>query len=369
MRYKAFLRRAKEITVGIERKLSALLEDSFNPLYYHGAIPTMIFWAVLASGVFLFFYYTPTLEKAYTSVEYISKYVPYGIVIRGFHRYSADAMMLFVLIHLLRVYFTDRHREYSHVPWITGVVLLILTLVVGASGYFLIWDERAATLLAMTVDFFKGIGWMGVANFIQGGVTISDLTLARMLFFHITIPCILFMFLWLHLIRISRPIVLPPAMLSILIIGAIFLFAGVMPVEFTDPAVYGSISSSFVLDWFFLPLYFAYPFMSPGGFGIFILALTAALFIIPYIAREPKRIGAVVHDTKCTGCQLCYLDCPYAAIKMIPDPQKPKKLLARVSQPRCTECGICVGACPFDAIELTAPGYSDADIEKQLVQV
>src|SRR3989338_4741931 len=73
MRYKAFLRRAKEITVGIERKLSALLEDSFNPLYYHGAIPTMIFWAVLASGVFLFFYYTPTLEKAYTSVEYISK--------------------------------------------------------------------------------------------------------------------------------------------------------------------------------------------------------------------------------------------------------------------------------------------------------
>lgn len=367
--YKRFLDRCKKITVTLERKLSTLFEDSFNPLYFHGALPTMLFWAVILSGVFLFFYYSPTIERAYTSVEYISQRVPYGLMMRGFHRYSADAMMLFVLIHMLRVYFTDRHREYRHVPWITGVVLLLLTLTVGATGYFLIWDERAVTLLALTVDFFNGIGLPWVSHFIQGGPAMNDLTLARMLFFHIAIPGTLFVFLWLHLMRISRPIVLPPAMLTLLSVGILFLVAGLLPVELTARATYGESTSIFVLDWFFLPFYYIYGLMTPTGFLIFFAALTAALLILPYIAREPKRIGAVVHETKCTGCQLCYLDCPYAAITMIPDPHRPRKLLAKVSEPRCTECGICVGACPFDAIELTVPGFTDKDIERQLVQI
>ena len=367
--YKAFLRTSKEVTVWLERKASLLFEDSFNPLYFHGALPTMLFWAVIGSGVFLFFYYTPTLERAYASIEYLSKGVPYGLMMRGFHRYSADAMMLFVLIHMLRVYFTDRHREYSHVPWITGIVLLLLTITVGATGYFLIWDERAATLLTMTVAFFNGIGLGPVAHFLQGGPAINDLTLSRMLFLHITIPTLLFMFLWLHLLRISRPIVLPPAMLTLISVGGIFLLAGLLPVELLSPATYGKIDPTFLVDWFFLPLYYLYGFLSPAGFLVFVSALTAGLLILPYVAREPKRVGAVVHDTKCTGCQLCYLDCPYAAISMVPDPHRPRKLLARVSSPRCTECGICVGACPFDAIELSVPGFSDKEIERQLVQI
>ena len=79
---------------------------------------------------------------------------------------------------------------------------------------------------------------------------------------------------------------------------------------------------------------------------------------------------AQVIDGNCTGCELCYYDCPYNAIVMVASPYPglsraaaSRKLLAVVLDSRCVECGICIGACPFEALEL--PGMLESEITQR----
>ena len=82
---------------------------------------------------------------------------------------------------------------------------------------------------------------------------------------------------------------------------------------------------------------------------------------------------AQVIDGNCTGCELCYYDCPYNAIVMVPSPgpglskaAANRSLLAVVIESRCVECGICIGACPFEALEL--PKFLERDVLRQVAE-
>ena len=101
---------------------------------------------------------------------------------------------------------------------------------------------------------------------------------------------------------------------------------------------------------------------------------------IPYQLPETRaEIGiresgiAQVIDANCTGCELCYYDCPYNAIVMVPSPHpgvtkaaQARKLFAIVLESRCVECGICIGACPFEALEL--PALLEKDIQGKVLE-
>jgi formate hydrogenlyase subunit 6/NADH:ubiquinone oxidoreductase subunit I len=82
---------------------------------------------------------------------------------------------------------------------------------------------------------------------------------------------------------------------------------------------------------------------------------------------------AQVIDGNCTGCELCYYDCPYNAIVMVPSPAPGlsraaanRTLLAVVVESRCVECGICIGACPFEALEL--PKFLERDVRARVLE-
>jgi heterodisulfide reductase subunit A-like polyferredoxin len=98
-----------------------------------------------------------------------------------------------------------------------------------------------------------------------------------------------------------------------------------------------------------------------GGFAVF----TA----LPWLFVKNAPIGtAEVVINKCTGCNLCSLDCPWSAIEMVPAPAGSRfKLLATVKPYRCTGCGVCVGACAFDAIDL--PELQDAAVTAQIKNI
>jgi formate hydrogenlyase subunit 6/NADH:ubiquinone oxidoreductase subunit I len=118
--------------------------------------------------------------------------------------------------------------------------------------------------------------------------------------------------------------------------------------------------------------------LAPGWALALVAALVAYGMVIPYTVREtPEQRGlralgqAVVVEENCTGCELCYYDCPYNAIYMVPSPYPGKsraaanrKLLAVVVDSRCVECGICIGACPFEALEL--PRMLDKDVQQRI---
>lgn len=367
--------RVHQAIVTFDKFLNRLIPQEFNPFYYLGGI-TNLFWVLLIpTGVFLWFYYTPSPEDAYASVQFLSNEVPYGAAMRAIHRYAGDAMLIFAVLHLLRNYFTDRYRRFRDVPWFSGAALLLLVMIAGMSGYLLVWDVRSLRIAELTTDallqfnaFIPGLG-TALAGVFLGGDQVNRVTLARFLGLHIAGPALIFFFLWMHYVRLHRPKIWPPAFVTLLAIGGVFVVSGLAPVETLPPAtdpVAVAAFTSYPVDLFFL---WGYPLMrwiSPGAVAAGTLLLLVVIFFAPYYVPQKRYINiATVVDENCTGCRLCEIDCPFDAIAMVDRPDHPRyKLLAIVYDNKCAECGICVGACPFEAIEL--PLLSDRKVEDEI---
>ncbi|MEY3315132.1 MAG: cytochrome b N-terminal domain-containing protein [Holophagaceae bacterium] len=390
--YRKFLSLLKNITVSFEKMINFLTTQEHNPLYFHGAIPLYIFWFLIFSGILLWMYYIPTLERAWSSVNYISALpiiqrgtvsladpasgIPYGSIIRGIHRYGAAGMMIATILHMLRVYFTDRHRSWRWFPWITGVALLVLVLFVGITGYLLVWDNRAYALTVWTQSFIAAIPLIGasLSNFFIAGDVITDYTLIRFFFFHVGGAALIFVLMWTHFIRLKYPVVTPSRSTNFLVLGFILVAAGAIPAinitqeliakypSLSDQAAYiasdapaniGSLVSNVRYDvWYMFPYYLIEKLGITGAWWVLGVS-TILLIVAPFYPKDRRDNIAEVIEAKCTGCTFCSLDCPFEAITMQDRaPGSKFKLIAVVQEARCSECGICVGACPFQAIEL-----------------
>ncbi|MBI3910003.1 MAG: cytochrome b N-terminal domain-containing protein [Armatimonadetes bacterium] len=362
--YNRAVNRGWKIWSWVDNAFNKIYPQDYNPMYYLGGVSNLFFWFVIGTGIVLFLYYKPSLEEAYGSVDYLTQQVPYGQAVRGLHRYGADAMLIFVVLHWLRVWWTDRYRKFRSLAWISGVVLLVLTLLMGVSGYLLVWDERSLLLIRMTQWMVGGEQtWLG--RLLVGGDRITDYTLTRFLFFHLGVPFLMLLFLWMHYIRINRPVVYPPALLTLQLFGIVFVACYLFPTVSMPRANLERLPEGMLVDWFFQWGYagawwlqqnglgsVAYPFVALG-----LIAVSGLFFALPYLTQGSYLNVVKVIPEKCTGCEYCAIDCHANAIRMIPTPANikskgGKKVIAEILPTRCAECGICVGACPFGAIEL-----------------
>ncbi len=87
------------------------------------------------------FYYKPTVAEALSSVQYIMNEVNFGWLIRSIHRWSASMMVLMMILHVFRVYLTGGFKKPRELTWVTGVVLAVITVSFGVTGYSLPWDQ------------------------------------------------------------------------------------------------------------------------------------------------------------------------------------------------------------------------------------
>jgi quinol-cytochrome oxidoreductase complex cytochrome b subunit len=357
-----------------------VLKSKYNPFYYHGALPQFIMYILFLSGLLLFAYYVPTIDNAYfsknlvnayTSVDYITEQIPFGAVIRAAHRYAGDAMVVFIVLHAVRVWATDRFRQYRWVQWISGIILFLMVMFIGQTGYYLIWDERSLLLTRMTVSALAavpGIG-EGLANWFLNGRTISNLTLSNFLFIHIGLSFSLMFALWIHYVRMTRPVITPPPALNYLLLAMVFALVYIFPLTETKMADMNAQPTMSEVDVIFL---WPYQLLAAWGeipFWIAMVILLIALCVIPANIYGAKPVEAAeVVNNKCVGCRLCSLDCPYQAIEMVPAPADSRfKLLATVKSARCSGCGVCVGACAFDAIDL--PNNEDAQVTAKIKEL
>lgn len=368
-------------TLRLDVLINKLYPTDYNPLYYTGGLANLFLFVLVLSGIFLFFYYEASLGGAFASVRYITEGVPYGGIIRGIHRYAADGFIVAILLHLFRNWFTDRYLFSRDNPWISGMFLLAFGGFVGFTGYQLVWDERAQVLTSLFLGMLRSIPWAGeaLARAFLGGGGVGDSTLVRVLFLHVAPASVLYVLLWWHYTRVRHPKIWPPAAWVLLCLGLVFLLAGALPATSGPPATPAGQPASFPMDVFFLLPFWLVNWL-PAGAVVFLLAVLLVLgFIIPYAGARERPEGmevrhagvAQVIDGNCTGCELCYFDCPYNAIVMASSPAPGlsraaanRTLLAVVLESRCVECGICIGACPFEALEL--PRFLERDV-KQLV--
>lgn len=361
------VRSGQIVFLNIEEMLNKAFTREQNILYYHGALPNFFLWVLLLSGLLLFVYYMPTLEGAYQSVEYITTRIPFGDMVRGIHRYAADGMLFTALLHAVRVYFTDRYRTYRIIAWYSGIGLFFMLMIIGITGYILVWDERSYIIVLKITEWLKSFPVIGpsMATAFVNGDVISNYTLSMSLFLHYGISLSLLVVLWIHYMRISRPVVNVTWALGAFLAGLILFCAGYFPASSGPEAVDTVVPSYFAMDWFYLWFFPVLDALGNMGTWIFVIATTTFFILLPNFVNSKEREPVVVKSEKCVGCKLCSVDCPYEAIYMAPRNDESRyKEIAIVIDDRCAECGLCVGACNFDAIEL--PYNTSPDIMKDI---
>lgn len=170
--------------------------------YAFGSATVFAMLLQIVTGIFLTFYYSPSASTAWESTKYIIDKVPAGHLVLSLHYWGASAMIAFMAMHLLQVLLWGAYKKPRELQWIVGVVLFILTLVLGLTGYLLPWDLNALLASKVAISIAGSVPIVGgpTLNFLQDGASIGTLTINRFFGIHVWLtPAILVALVAAHL--------------------------------------------------------------------------------------------------------------------------------------------------------------------------
>lgn len=289
-----------------------------NLLYALGGLTATSFLLQITSGVIMTFYYAPSLESAYDSVDYITYALPLGWLIRGIHVYNASAIFILSFLHLLRTFFSSAYKKPREITWLSGVLLLLLTVGFAFTGALLPWDQDGywATIVGTEIGGSTPILGQSILRLMRGGAHLGQASLTRFYFSHtILLPGVLALLLGVHLSQLrhgaapaitrrgqelSRRFVpfFPNRLFVHALLGSGYLvllvylsYARRAPLEF--PADPTSTAYTPRPEWYFLSLFQLLQYL-PGRLeplaSMVIPALViGSMFLLPFIDRSEER--------------------------------------------------------------------------------
>jgi quinol-cytochrome oxidoreductase complex cytochrome b subunit/coenzyme F420-reducing hydrogenase delta subunit len=329
-----------------------------NPWRHLGAMAFLCLIIAISSGVIAYALYDTSVSGAYQSGRRLQDDpLLLGRLLRGLHRYSADAFLALTVLHLLREALRGHFLGVRRFSWLTGVPLIWLLWSAGITGLWLLWDERALFSLTATAEWLHAlplVSELPARNFMNSDA-MNDRFFSLIMFIHIGVPLLLLGAVWVHVQRIALPRMWPPRSLTIASLAMLCLLALLWPAVSLEPADTANVPATLSLDWFYL---FPHPlaaWLSAPVAWLLALALTISIAVMPWLKWLPRRSAsafarpatAKVDLAFCNGCGRCAADCPFGAVEMVArTDQRPHKRQAEVITDLCASCGICVGACP-----------------------
>jgi hypothetical protein len=175
--------------------------------YCLGGITAFLFIVQGLTGIMLAFYYQPTPDQAYASIQYIENQVNFGSAVRMIHHWSANGMILMCTAHMIRVFIMGAYKNPREFNWVSGVLLLLLTLGFGLTGYLLPWDQRAFWATTVATEIGAAIPVIGdlVLVFARVGWDVAAETLTRFYALHILIlPLVTILSMGAHFLMVRR---------------------------------------------------------------------------------------------------------------------------------------------------------------------
>jgi quinol-cytochrome oxidoreductase complex cytochrome b subunit len=172
-----------------------------------GGISFFLFLALTVTGVYLMFFYVPSISRAYQDIQSIEASVAFGAFVRNMHRWAAHLMVLTVFLHMIRVFYHGAYKPPREFNWVVGVVLLLLTLLLSFTGYLLPWDQIAFWAITVGTQMAQYAPLLGPETgfFLLGGIQVGGDTLLRFYVMHvIAFPLITAIFLIVHFWRIRK---------------------------------------------------------------------------------------------------------------------------------------------------------------------
>ncbi|GAB4261006.1 MAG: cytochrome b6 [Deferrisomatales bacterium] len=189
-----------------EEALGEVLPEHMRFWWYClGGVPALMFVLLVATGILLAVYYVPHPDQAYESVAHITNDLRFGWWVRSLHRWGAEIMVVTVSLHAIRVFCTGAYRHPREVCWITGALLLLLTLGTAFTGYSLVYSQMSYWAMTIGTGIAAKVPLVGpwIARFMLGGEAIGPHTLTRFFVIHAAIlPVILFLLIGVHIVFI-----------------------------------------------------------------------------------------------------------------------------------------------------------------------
>ncbi len=171
-------------------------------LYVLGFVTLALFLLQILTGIALVSRYIPSTGAAYESVAVITEEGWSGRMIRGMHYWGASLMILFMALHLGRVFLTGSYKYPREANWLTGVLLLVLVLAMGFTGQLLRWDQDGLWGVVVAAQYAARVPLVGDAfqRFILAGDTVGGGTLSRFFALHVVImPLLILAIVGVHL--------------------------------------------------------------------------------------------------------------------------------------------------------------------------
>ena len=250
--------------------LKPIPDFTMNPIYWLGLIMAVTFGLQALTGIFMLLYYVPTPTQAYSSTASIISSVPLGSLVETFHLYTAYAMIILTFLHLVRNFFGSAHKGNRDLMWLVGIVLAVVVISFGVTGYLLPWtviSKSASDVAIGFLNFFPvGIANLGKFVAVGSGSDASELTT----------------FLHIH------TVFLPLALIGLLALK-IYMYEVHGPVYV--PA-YGKPGKGKLLSWF--PKIFLYFVMLTSAYVAILLAASSLFPLVLPPAYSAATAGAYV---------------------------------------------------------------------------
>jgi len=287
-----------------------------------GGISTLLTLLLIISGVLLMFRYDASVERAYTSIQYLETQVFFGSLIRGIHHWSGNLLVITVFLHMLRVFFTGGYKKGRTTNWIIGIVLLLLVVIFNFTGYLLPWDQLAFWAVTVGTSLLSYIPLVGtaVSNFLLGGPEVGQNALRNFYAIHVAVlPVFMMLLMSYHFWKvrkdggISQPEEQPdeegkkrtrierlttiPHLVQIelaataVLLLAIFLWAMFVPAPLEELANPGHPPNPAKAAWYFMGLQELLLHMHPLAAMLLPGLILAALVAVPYWDKEEENIG------------------------------------------------------------------------------
>ncbi|MCA1671815.1 MAG: cytochrome b N-terminal domain-containing protein, partial [Actinobacteria bacterium] len=172
-----------------------------------GGMSFFLFILLTITGIYLMFFYRPSVEAVYSDMIRLHTQVSFGLLVRNLHRWGAHLMVITVFLHMARVFYTGAYKPPREFNWIVGIVLLLLTLLLAFTGYLLPWDQLAVWAVTVGTEMMKNSPVIGqqVQFALLGGPVIGAETLLRWYTLHVLfLPFIIVIFISVHFWRVRK---------------------------------------------------------------------------------------------------------------------------------------------------------------------
>ena len=294
--------------MGIKALAYPVPEHANNLTWSLGGLTAVSFVTLLVTGIYMAQFYSPTAEDANQSVRDLVTDVWLGGFARGLHYWAAQAMFVFALLHLLRVFFHASFKKPREGNWIVGVAMFLLTFLAIFTGTVIKWDQEGYEALVHNLDVAKLLGGVGI--WFTPELTDRVSIVLRLYVAHaVIVPgLIVLLFVW-HALLVKRHKISPhPAIpqpeeevpepftahlkrvaaFGLALLGVLSILAVVLPPVLGPTPVEGiEITRPLWMFWWFFPLE---EWFGVASIAYVIAAVFGLIFLVPFLDRGPKRL-------------------------------------------------------------------------------